>query len=541
MKGNYEEALRAYLTINPDRGDASEELLFRIETMAIDSIYVTKLQDELVMVPGVDNFERYRHVLVMMEAHQMHGLLLRQNFLVQSTSSSSSSSSSSSNTVITNPLIALICLVGLDLTGHFLVEHCTLPKLRHSSSTTTVHSTNSYGYSSSSPFSSSSSSALPINLLASQLESRPKLLHWFLNLLFWEKPEVYVKFPNTAVPPSAVTDLHRLHFELHVEFALDHRQSSRLVHRGSVRKRLAVVPSYEDMEVESPLMSFLKLALPHGGVRFAYVRQTLERCRSSLSSPKKERQGIRATKTTKTPPTITKYPHIFARELAHMIEWSGGSVTDDAAKATEDAKTVLNLYLEGVVSLPSAVAYAERKTTHSAMLWEILVSYCLGTTKTTTTTKTPETSGVLFGSLLEVAASSGADLAHLIVCVPPEMCIEGIRPKLVAAISDYRLKLKIHESASDVFLSDKVSLLRDQCHRARRGLRIDLPVGGDDLLGPGVSPEEVEDVDIRVVKDVERMIITNDILKRKRKQRHLLSLRKERNPGLTVRKSLMIR
>lgn len=287
-----------------------------------------------------------------------------------------------------------------------------------------------------------------------------------------------------------------------------------------------------------------QVALPHGGIRFAYVRQTLERCRSSssysLSSLKKERKGIGATKTTKIPSAIPKYPHIFARELAHMIEWSGGSVTDDEAKAIEDAKTVLNLYLEGVVSLPLAVAYAERKTSHSAMLWEILVSYCLGTTTTTTTIKTPETSGVLFGSLLEVAARSGADLAHLIVCVPPEMCIEGIRPKLVAAISDYRLKLKIHQSASDVFLSDKVSLLRDQCHRARRGLRINFS-GGDDMLGLLVPPEVVEGSDSRVFKDGERMTINNDILERKRKQRQLLLLRKERKPGLTVRKSLMIR
>merc|ERR1712008_16496 len=249
-----------------------------------------------------------------------------------------------------------------------------------------------------------------------------------------------------------------------------------------------------------------------------------------------ERKGIGATKTTITPSAIPKYPHIFARELAHMIERSGGSVTDDEAKAIEDAKTVLNLYLEGVVSLPLAVAYAERKTSHSAMLWKILVSYCLGTTTTTTTIKTPETSGVLFGSLLEVAARSGADLAHLIVCVPPEMCIEGIRPKLVAAISDYRLKLKIHESASDVFLSDKVSLLRDQCHRARRGLRINFSGGGDDVLELLVPPKEVKGFDSRVVKDGERMTISNDILERKRKQRQLLSLRKERNPGLTVRK-----
>jgi len=291
------------------------------------------------------------------------------------------------------------------------------------------------------------------------------------------------------------------------------------------------------------------------------VRQTLERCRSSSSLSKGERREVGGTTTngsgneTTTPLNAPKHPHVFARELAHMIEWSGGSVTDDK-KATDDAKTILNLYLEGVVSLPLAVAYAERKTSHSAMLWEMLVSYCLGTTTTTTTTtvqtktdgpsststhvkkesyEESETNGVLFGSLLEVAARSGADLAHLIVCVPAEMRIKGIRPKLVAAISDYRLKLKIHEAVSDVFLSDKVSLLRDQCHRARRGLRVDLP---SDM--PRVVVPRRKDFGI-VEDDGDSTCSSMEILQRKRRQRQLLLLRNERTAGLNARKSLTIR
>lgn len=253
---------------------------------------------------------------------------------------------------------------------------------------------------------------------------------------------------------------------------------------------------------------------------------------------------------TTTPFDAPKHPHVFARELAHMIEWSGGSVTDDQ-KATDDAKTILNLYLEGVVSLPLAVAYAERKTSHSAMLWEMLVSYCLGTTMTVQTKtggpsstsmdvtddsdEEPDTNGVLFGSLLEVAARSGADLAHLIVCVPAEMRIKGIRPKLVAAISDYRLKLKIHEAVSDVFLADKVSLLRDQCHRARRGLRVDLP---SDMRGVVVTRRK----DVGGVEDDgDSTFGSREMLQGKRKQRQLLLLRKERTAGLHVRKSLTIR
>merc|ERR1740124_2035923 len=159
--------------------------------------------------------------------------------LVQSSSSSPTPTNNvlsediHTNTTITNPVIALICLVGLDLPGRFLVEHCPLPKsgstLRHSSSTTTIQSAHTSASSPPPPPPPPPppSSALPIDLLAARFQSRPGLLHWLLDLVFREKPEVYVKFPNTAVPPKTVTDLHRLHFGLHVEFDPDRRRSVR--------------------------------------------------------------------------------------------------------------------------------------------------------------------------------------------------------------------------------------------------------------------------------------------------------------------------
>ena len=253
MKGDYEEALRAYLTINLGRDDAEEDILSRIETMAVDSVYDKKTRSSLSIggdnhdgderngalvgcaIAGAD-LEQYGHVLAMIESHQMHTLLLHEEFLVQSSSSSPTPTNNvlsediHTNTIITNPVIALICLVGLDLTGRFLVEHCTLPKsgstLRHSSSTTTIQSAHTSASSHPSP-PPPPSSALPIDLLAARFQSRPGLLHWFLDLVFREKPEVYVKFPNTAVPPKTVTDLHRLHFGLHVEFDPDRRRSVR--------------------------------------------------------------------------------------------------------------------------------------------------------------------------------------------------------------------------------------------------------------------------------------------------------------------------
>ena len=183
------------------------------------------------------------------------------------------------------------------------------------------------------------------------------------------------------------------------------------------------------------------------------MRKTLERCRSDSDRPDSK----------------VKYPHLFAHELAFVIERSGSGSEDDA-------KEVLTLYLEGVVSLPLAVEYVERHTSFSTILWEALISYCLNAKidEPSDNDNDDGRNGQLFGSLLEVAARSGADLAHLVSKIPTGMSIHGIRSKLVTAISDYRFKLKINEDAAKILSDDKVSLLREQCHRSRRGVRIDL-------------------------------------------------------------------
>lgn len=164
----------------------------------------------------------------------------------------------------------------------------------------------------------------------------------------------------------------------------------------------------------------------------------------------------------------------------------------------------MKLYLEGVVSLPLAVEFVERHTTFSSLLWEALIEYCLEfdtrhlqgndeghgdldddvqeASKSNVVekkyvpedTNTSRSNGELFGCLLEVAARSGADLAHLVSQIPQGMSIHGIQTKLVNAISDYRFKLKINEDAAKILENDKVSLLSEQCHRSRRGVRVDL-------------------------------------------------------------------
>ena len=159
-------------------------------------------------------------------------------------------------------------------------------------------------------------------------------------------------------------------------------------------------------------------------------------------------------------------------ELAYIIEHYS-----DETEA--EAKGILDLYLEGADSVVLAVSYAQRQRQHSAALWEKLISYCLSADVA------KGRNGLLFGSLMEAAALSGADLARLVEKIPPGMVVEGLRPRLVAAVADYRLKLNIHEAAATVAAVDRNVLLREVTHRSRRGVRYqrsDLGVGKELLM-----------------------------------------------------------
>jgi hypothetical protein len=99
-----------------------------------------------------------------------------------------------------------------------------------------------------------------------------------------------------------------------------------------------------------------------------------------------------------------------------------------------------------------------------------LLSYCLDDKNDSS----PSSSrGNLFGTLLEVAARYGSDLAFLISQIPEGLQVEGIRPKLVSAIQDYRLKVKIHDAVNTISCADKVHLMRDLHHISRRAKRIE--------------------------------------------------------------------
>lgn len=158
--------------------------------------------------------------------------------------------------------------------------------------------------------------------------------------------------------------------------------------------------------------------------------------------------------------------NVFALELAYIMEHFGND-------SLEDVSLVLDLYLKGARSLVLAVAYAQRTGRHSLELWHTLIQYCLSpesSPKTDTNNSARENSS-LFGSLLEAAALSGADVAVLVNQIPHGMAVEGLRPRLVAAIADYRLKLQMHESSSRIAASERAILQSEYSHRSRRGFR----------------------------------------------------------------------
>jgi hypothetical protein len=221
---------------------------------------------------------------------------------------------------------------------------------------------------------------------------------------------------------------------------------------------------------------------------------------------------------------------MFAHELAYVIERTG-------KVSEEDSKQVLLLYLEGVVSLPHAVEYAERNLPHSAILWDSLVSYCLNTNPSGSL-RSDGLDGKLFGSLMEVSARSGANLAHLVSKIPKNMRIDGIRHRLVAAISDYQTKLKLHENAFHVFSKDKIDLLREHCHRSRRGTRVDLYSSAQDLVPVKDEDDETIKILLKPWKEGKSRLIS----KRKMRQNRDDGIVKSySNIGMNLPRSLEIR
>ena len=441
MMGRYEKALQVFLAVGCLHSRKSIE---ELENEAVDCVnHWDDWVDNRNKTPGVNP---YGFVLSMIEYHHLHQSLLNTDLLPNSDNLSS-------------PLVSLIRLVGLESIGDFLVEHCVPPLDEMNFLPSSIESRTSMDTSDSLDL-QEGKEILPLNLVAEQLVENPKLRYWYLHLIFVKRPEMYVSFPTTAVPPREVTELHRAHLDLYIDFAID-RDSA---------KSLVGTESYNVVQKTTPLLSFLKAALPLGGIRPIEVRRLLEAQREESSGD---------------------FPHSFSIELAYVIEHYG--------KETEgDALTVLDLYLKGASSVTLATSYAQRNTRHTIVLWNTLIQYCLEGNSSTDSREGAREDGALFGSLLESAAVCGADLALLVTRIPQGMNIEGLRPRLVAAVGDYRLKLKMHESASNICNVERIGLLRELTHRSRRGMRYITTVEADDPSIPQKKTPEVKLASVNV-------------------------------------------
>jgi hypothetical protein len=408
MKGYFDGALTQFLMLGALHGPVPLEDL---ETSAVQSVMERKEETKK------RNILPHTFVIALIENHHLHQCLLDSSFLSQQT------------TVL--PLFALLRLVGLDLVGEFLMEHCVGPR---EASKKSPQGRGGTGYEVSDAGQRDRSSSLPLDVVAAQLEASPKMLFWYLHALFIRKPDLYVSFPKTANPPACITALHRKALDLYIKFAGEKKDSS---------KALEGIETYRVTQVDTPLLAFIRVVIQLGGMSPAEVGKRIQI----------ERKGGAG------------FSRIFALELAHIMENFGND-------SEEDALLILDLYLKGAKSLMHAVSFAQRTKDCSTALWEILIDYCLATSSDPgKNARDASTDGSLFGLLLESTALFGANLAHLVSQIPPGMSIEGLRPRLVAAVADYRWKLQMHEGAAEVATSEKIDLLREVAHRSRRGAR----------------------------------------------------------------------
>merc|ERR1711862_382198 len=139
-------------------------------------------------------------------------------------------------------------------------------------------------------------------------------------------------------------------------------------------------------DCDSPFMNFLKAAIPLGGLRIIEVRRLIE-----------ERRKYLKDNTAST----SNNSKAFSHELAYIMECSDSGTI-------ENAKSILQLYIDSSTSLNLAVAYAERNHKYSKELWQTLVHHCIKKAQQ-------------FGELLESAALYGANISEIIKQIPTEV------------------------------------------------------------------------------------------------------------------------
>ena len=499
MQNRNDLALQCFLAIGACHSPLSMSDLEAMAVGIVNGVSGPKTASTPILVGS----SSYEFVLGIIEFNHLHQLLLDKDFIL------------STDSKLFMPLFALLRLIGLPLMGQFLMDHCVPPEWSSSESWPErgrdAKSNNLVRR-----------ETLPIDCVAEQLEHSPALLHWYLHLVFTKKPELYVKFPNNSIPPKSIIELHRKHFKLYVDFAGEDKDSV---------KSLSGTEPYKIDAKTTPLLSFLKVcldenisglqkeqsltgifcalnlqaALPLGGVLPVDARRQLEIQRSQGTEDSDDDEA-------KDEPPSTEPSHSFSLELAYIIE--------NYSEQTEaEAIGILDLYLKGANSLMLAVSYAQRQRKYSSILWDKLINFCLtdDREKFGDFGKAGQ-DGILFGALLEAAALSGADLARLVARIPPGMIVEGLRPRLVAAVADYRLKLDIHQAAAAAAGEERISLLRQVTHRSRRGTRYNLapPVKKTVIALASVAGTEEE-----MTQDMS--VLPNSLKTVERRDRHSLA------------------
>jgi hypothetical protein len=228
MQNRYDLTLKCFLSIGACHSPQSMDELEASAVDIVNGVSDPKTVSRQILIGS----SSYEFVLGIIEFNHLHQLLLDKNFIL------------STDSKLFMPLFALLRLIGLPLMGQFLMDHCVSPEFSSSETTWSERGSNDE---SKDPV---RRETLPIDRVAEQLEHSPALLHWYLHLVFTKKSELYVKFPNNSVPPKSITDLHRKHFKLYVDFAGDDKDSA---------KSLSGTETYKVDAKTTPLLSFLKV------------------------------------------------------------------------------------------------------------------------------------------------------------------------------------------------------------------------------------------------------------------------------------------
>lgn len=243
MQGRYDLALTCYLAIG---ALYSPKSIAQLQVEALNVVHDDDAVDRTCTGPHLIDMCSFDFVLGLIESHHLHGNLLKERVRLLSNPSEDKAFM---------PLFALMRLVGLERFGDFLIEHCVAPESDFSAPAVDDDDGSSDGDEDEETAITEASTGrretLPLDVIAELLKPTPAFLHWYLHLLMKRKPDLYVKFPNTANPPASVTSLHRLHFELYVEYANAKERDS--------AKSLSGTDIYKLESKATPLLTFLKV------------------------------------------------------------------------------------------------------------------------------------------------------------------------------------------------------------------------------------------------------------------------------------------